>query len=146
MKTASKLLVAAFALAAIGSVALPTAQPAAAASGPDLKVSIETWDGGSGGLVLVGVGVKNVGDAKSQTGTLTRFCGYLNDSNKVSWIAQEAPSILQPTDPGKMANVPQSFFCKPVNGNHPVAARAYVISGGDTNPANNDLKLQSFSL
>jgi hypothetical protein len=145
VKSVSKLLGAAFALAAIASVATPFAQPAQAVNGPDINVFVAISPSGNGG-VKIDTGVQNLGNTKSQIVHLIKFCGYLDDGNNVNWVAQGLPQVIPGIDAGHPADPIDAFTCKVTNGNHPVAARVSAANAGDVNLSNNDVKKETFAI
>jgi hypothetical protein len=151
MKTASKLLSAAFAIAAIASVAMPMAQPAAAASGPDMIAIIQqTHLDSAGGMSVYGV-IRNDGDTKSAVTNVVKYCGYLapltpQPNLQVKWIAVAVnpPTVIPALNGGNQADV--KFNCTAVDGLRLVAARVDVTSAGDVKPSNNSLRQWAYEL
>jgi hypothetical protein len=154
VKTASKLLSAAFVAAAIVSTAVPMARPAQAASGPDLVAVIGPTDiqrnGGDGGDAFIYAHVKNAVAAESAATAMFKHCGYLPDPNGgrlVQWPTVDALHAPVPApDPGQGAP-DTDFYCPVSNGRMPLAARLVVATGqGETNTAYNKLTSWIFTL
>jgi hypothetical protein len=146
VKTASKLLSVAFALAAATAVAIPMAQPAEAAGGPDIQTRFSEIRV-SGGLVFVHPQVTNIGGTKSTVLLMQKFCGYLLPSGLVQENALGMVETLPALDPGKSVNLP-AYTCVKSDGQIAVSARVLVTSAGDgdVNTANNEVKKLTFSL
>jgi hypothetical protein len=154
VKSATKLLTAAFALAAIVSTALPMAQTAEAQSGPDLEASTGldahiSRNAGDGGGAWIYATVKNVGTAKSAPTMMLKYCGYLptTSSRQIDWVAVDVAHQLVPAL-APQGGVPDGkFYCPTSNGRTPVAARMVVAaSQGDTNLSNNKATTWIFKL
>jgi hypothetical protein len=149
VKTATKLFSAAFALAAIASVALPTAQPAAAASPADLEVKISKIFS-SGPSYIVDYNVKNVGGTTSGAFVANKSCAYLNQSSVLQWIALPQGPVgtiaHAGVEPGKFSETTPVFTCPSDQGRIAVAARVDIVSGGDANLANNRAQQITFEL
>jgi hypothetical protein len=145
VKTASKLLSAAFAIAAVASVAMPFAKPAEAASGYDLKPEIHMISGTGNGQWFIHSYVRNVGGTKSSVYVQRKFCGYLPDNGSlVEWFPiAEAPAdankIWQPVEADQQTGM-DYFQCLNRNGRHPVAVRVDLVTSGEANTANNSAR------
>ena len=142
MISAKKLLTAAFALATIASVAMPTVQTAEVAGGPDLLATIESH-GPAYGAQAVFANVRNVGTAPSSYDSVRAHCGYAPDvsgssqlvdrrSQPISSLQLQAPL---PKDGVKDAN----FHCAVYQGRAVIAVRLEVIPSSADGVASNNV-------
>jgi hypothetical protein len=149
---ARQIRYAAIALAALASTALPTAQLAAAATGPDLQARIaNTWGQGNGSF-YVQAEVKNIGNARSTSFTVQKHCGYLpkpeEHSILVEWhdVVVLPPESFQPLDADRSSG-PIYFTCSMNDGRMPVAVGITVpATQGEANTGNNDVRQWTFKL
>jgi hypothetical protein len=151
MKTASKLLGAAFALAAVVSVALPMSQPVEAATPADLQVKITQVLNGEYPQVTV----KNVGGTKSSAYVVQKWCGYAPPSGSplihVEWAPAQGIGLPIEGMPALDAGASKSFafHCPGSDGRKAIAGKVAIpASSGETNLDNNmeQVWLLQFSL
>ena len=141
MKSTTKLLSAAFAIAAIAATTLPTAQPVAAGAPADLEAKILATHRASGS-VMVEARIKNIGDTKSTATIMHKNCGYAPPSNVNSILLEwTAVDVLHPSvpalNPGQ-SSPDTNFNCPVINGQGPVAVRIVAAATqGESNMANN---------
>jgi hypothetical protein len=138
-----------FALAALALATSVNLTPVAeAASGPDLRVKYinTTFNVNGTHKVDAYFTITNDGDKTSDTYLVHKGCAYLRYDGTVEWFEADPlhPTVGSPIESQGSRNL--FVYCGESQGRTAVGVRVTVLSVGDTNTSNNDVKHQTFTL